>query len=101
MAGKLSADTAVLRASGGDLVACADAVLSLKGDGSLAVRRGDYGHAALAGAAAGFAERWVRGLQAAGQDVAVRGHALQAVAQAFEDVDSAAAIAARNLSAAE
>ena len=92
MTGDLSADTSVLRASGDRLLAHAGTVGNVDG-GSLAARRGAYGHAALAAPSAAFAARWTRGLQAAAEDVTQRGRSLPTVACSFEDADSHAAAA--------
>ena len=84
----LSADTAVLRASGDRLLAHAGTVGNVD-DGSLAARRGAYGHAALAASSAAFAALWTRGMQAAEVDVSRRGRYLS-----FEGADTHAAAAA-------
>ena len=96
MAGDLSADTSVLRASGDQLLTFAGSVGAVDG-GSLAARQGSYGHAALAAASAGFAGRWTRGLQATAEDITRRGQSLLTVAGTLEDADSNAAAAATAL----
>jgi hypothetical protein len=96
VASDLHVDTTALRSSGDRLIEFAKTVQDLDG-AALAARRGDYGHAGLAGAAAGFAERWARGLQATAGDVGDNGRALLSVAGSFEAADAAAASAAQDL----
>ena len=96
MAEDLHADTAVLRVGGDRLVTYSGMVRNLEG-GSLASRRGAYGHTALIDAAGALSVRWARGLQVTADEVAGRGHCLVGVAEAFESADSAAAAVASAL----
>ena len=97
MTADLQVETAELRSSGELLVEYGDAVSGLDST-ALASRRSRYGHPALASAAASFAERWARGLQATAHDVRDSGTALVSTAGWLEAVDADIAEAARDLS---
>ena len=98
MTADLRVDTAELSSSGELLIEYGGTVSGLDGT-ALAARRGHYGHPALVSAAAGFAERWARGLRATADDVRDSGAALVSAAGWLEAVDANAAEAARDLPA--
>jgi hypothetical protein len=97
VAAELRVETAELRTMGELLVECAATVSGLD-SAALTARRGRYGHPALAGAAASFADRWGRGVQAIADDVRHSGTNLVSTAGWLETIDADAAAAARDLS---
>lgn len=95
MADELHVDSRALRASGERLIALGESITTLA-SGAIAGRRTSYGHPSLEAAGGDVSERWRLGLEALAAEVAARGHRLLSVAGSYEDMDAAAAAAARS-----